>query len=83
MECTSGGECYKGKYCQCVACKKYKLSESTLLPCSVTPVAPCTKADFMDSVWELYLEWCEAEDVIRLPDFEEAFHFVKEHGLPD
>jgi len=23
-ECISGGKCYKGKYCQCVACKKYE-----------------------------------------------------------
>ena len=22
-ECISGGECYKGKYCQCVGCLKY------------------------------------------------------------
>ena len=28
MECISGGECYKGKYCQCVACKKYEASDS-------------------------------------------------------
>lgn len=27
MECISGGKCYKGKYCQCVA-KKYEASDS-------------------------------------------------------
>lgn len=31
MECVSGGSCYEGKYCQCVACEKYKNIE--LLPC--------------------------------------------------
>ncbi len=53
-------------------------------PCSTAkPLAPCTKHRFMESVWELYREWCEHENVVKLPDFEEAFHFVAEHGFPD
>lgn len=28
MVCISGGECYKGKYCQCVKCKKYEAGDS-------------------------------------------------------
>lgn len=35
MKCISGGECYKGKYCQCVSCRQYEnnyISRSSTLP---------------------------------------------------
>lgn len=25
MKCISGGECYEGKYCQCVGCRRYEI----------------------------------------------------------
>jgi len=74
----------KGQCPHCMRHDSAEVSDSALLPCSVAKTkTPFTKAEFMASVWELYQEWCVFENVVKLPDFEEAYRFVMEHGMPD